>query len=130
MNAPLSEKEVKPSTKNALIEVLPPAPKYFPDQIAIDMWEEMGAILIADGDLTKKVLYGLALLCVMHSQIEGLMRKQRKPTMQMIATYRSLLNDFGMTPAAAKSLAGKKDAPPKKEEPVNPFSTVGAASRR
>ncbi|MGJ8620675.1 MAG: P27 family phage terminase small subunit [Methylophilaceae bacterium] len=83
-----------------MIENPPEPPDWIVDKNAKKEWNRLVPILIANGLLTEGGLSALAIMCGMHGKIVGLFEIGATPTGFMIAQYRALMNDFGLTPSS------------------------------
>lgn len=83
-----------------LIEHMPPAPDWLPNSHAKKEWNRLGPILIAVGLLTEGGLSAFGMLCSLHGKLVQLWAAGESPTGHMVAQYRNLINDFGLTPVA------------------------------
>jgi hypothetical protein len=78
----------------------PPAPDWLPNCHAVNEWTRLAPILAAVGLLTEGGLSALGVLCALHGKIVQLYAAGESPTGHMLAQYRALVNDFGLTPVA------------------------------
>ncbi|PXV60671.1 Phage terminase, small subunit [Dyella jiangningensis] len=83
-----------------LIELAPLPPEWLPNAHAVREWERLSTILAANKLLTEASLGPLGVLCALHGQIVQQYAAGIAPTGHMLAQYRNLVNDFGMTPVA------------------------------
>lgn len=79
---------------------LPPAPNWLPNAHAKKEWQRLGPILVANGLLTDGGLSAFGMLCSLHGKLVQLWSAGESPTGHMVAQYRNLINDFGLTPVA------------------------------
>ena len=103
------------------IGVVPDAPDWLPNGHAIREWDRLAPILVANGLLTEGGVSALGVLCALHGKVVQLFAAGEAPTGHMVAQYRNLINDFGLTPVAQ----GKVKAVNGSEKPQNKFSTNG-----
>jgi phage terminase small subunit len=89
-----------PQVELPKVEQVPPAPDWMPNVHAVNEWNRLAAILVANGLLTEGGTGVLAVLCALHGKIQQLYAAGESPTGHMIAQYRALANDFGLTPVA------------------------------
>lgn len=100
-----------------LADSVPPAAEWLPNTHAIKEWERLAPILHAAGLLTEGGLSALGVLCALHGELVDLWSRKVTPTGHMLAQYRSLVNDFGLTPVAQGKVRPIGEAKTK-----NPFS--------
>lgn len=103
-----------------IVSTMPPAPDWLPNSHATKEWERLGPILVANKLLTQAGLSAFGMLCGLHGKIVQLWSAGESPTGHMVAQYRNLINDFGLTPVAQ----GKVKALGKEPE-TNPFARNG-----
>ena len=87
-------------TELPTVDALPEAPTWLPNAHAVNEWNRLGPILVANKLLTSGGLSALGMLCALHGKIVQLYAAGEAPTGHMIAQWRALTNDFGLTPAA------------------------------
>lgn len=98
----------------------PPAPDWMPNAHAVKEWDRLAAILAANRLLTEASLSALGQMCALHGKIVQLYAAGESPNASLIAQYRALANDFGLTPVAQGKVR------PHGEEPAkNEFSSNG-----
>lgn len=93
----------KPVVKGVDVPVLaevPAAPDWLPNSHALNEWNRLSAFLVANRMMTEGGLSGLGVLCALHGKLVQLWSAGECPTGHMLAQYRSLINDFGLTPIA------------------------------
>lgn len=110
----------------------PPPPNWLPNAHAVKEWRRLAPILAKVGLLTEGGLASLGVLCATHGKIVQVFAAGDCPPASMIATYRSLVNDFGLTPAAQGKVraVGNPETPPQNEFGRNgkrPNSAGGSA---
>src|SRR5690606_4309529 len=81
-----------------LVSEIPPAPEWLPNKHAEAEWDRLAAILHANGLLTEAGLGPLAMLCALHGKLVQLWMAGETPTGHMMAQYRALVGEFGLTP--------------------------------
>lgn len=79
---------------------VPDAPDWLKNEHALTEWRRLAPILVANGLLTEGGLMALAHLCGLHGEIVDCYERRLKPSAYAYSTYRALLGDFGLTPAA------------------------------
>lgn len=102
------------------ISSVPDAPDWLPNPHAIKEWERLAPILVANKLLTEGGISALGVLCSLHGELVDLWSRRITPTGHMLAQYRALINDFGLTPVAQG-----KVKPVGKETDANPFGRNG-----
>lgn len=103
----------------------PPAPDWMPNAHAVKEWDRLAAILAANRLLTEASLSALGQMCALHGKIVQLYAAGESPNASLIAQYRALANDFGLTPVAQGKVRPHGEAPAKNE-----FSTNGKRPAR
>lgn len=98
----------------------PPAPDWLPNAHAVKEWERLARILAAHKLLTEAGLSALGTLCALHGKLVQLWAAGESPHASLIAQYRGLVNDFGLTPVAQ----GKVKSGGEKEK-GNKFAAFG-----
>lgn len=102
----------------------PAAPDWLPNAHAIKEWERLAPILVSVGLLTEASISVFGNLCALHGKLVKLWSAGESPTGHMLAQYRALVNDFGLTPVARGRV--KLLAETRKE---NPFDRNGKPPR-
>lgn len=111
-----------PAIDLPLVAAIPEPPDWLPSAHAIKEWNRLAPILFRLGLLTEGGLSALAMLCALHGNLVQMWTAGVKPTGHLIAQWRSLYNDFGLTPAAQ----GKVKAIGETEgQPANRFGRNG-----
>ncbi|PSJ18341.1 P27 family phage terminase small subunit [Nitrosomonas supralitoralis] len=108
------------SVKFPLIVDMPVSPDWLPNAYAVNEWNRLVPLLMANKLLTEGALSALAILCSLHGKIVQLYSTGDTPTGHMISQYRNLINDFGLTPVSqgkVKAFGG--------EDKPNPFANNG-----
>lgn len=99
---------------------VPSAPDWLPNAHAVKEWERLAPILVANKLLTEAGTSALGMLCALHGKLVQLWAAGEAPVASMVAQYRNLINDFGLTPVAQGKVK------PVGEEPAsNKFSNRG-----
>lgn len=83
-----------------LVDGVPSAPDWLPNAHAIKEWDRLAPILTANRLLSEASLSALGMLCALHGKIVQLYAAGEAPTGHMMAQYRNIVNDFGLTPVA------------------------------
>ncbi|MCR8961156.1 P27 family phage terminase small subunit [Variovorax sp. S2] len=97
---------VQPSRDDKLSVELPPVvdvpepPEWLPNAHAVKEWKRLAPILVANKLLTDVGLSPLGNLCALHGKMVQLWAAGEAPVASMVAQYRNLINDFGMTPVS------------------------------
>lgn len=113
-------REPAPSVELPLVSSTPEAPDWLPNAHAVKEWDRLAPILTANKLLTEAGCSALGHLCALHGKIVQLWAAGEAPTGHMLAQYRNLVNDFGLTPVAQG-----KVRPQGKEADANPFARNG-----
>ena len=100
-----------------LVSDVPCAPDWMPNAHAIKEWDRIAPILQRIGLLTEGGLSALGQMCALHGKIVQLYAAGESPNASMVAQYRALANDFGLTPVAQGKVRPSGEAPKD-----NPFS--------
>lgn len=103
---------------------IPDAPDWLPNSHAKKEWDRLAPTLHAVGLLTEAGLSALAHLCSLHGKLVQLWSAGESPNGNMMAQYRSLANDFGLTPVAQ----GKVKASAESKQGGNQFASNGKRS--
>lgn len=88
---------------------VPDAPDWMPNAHATKEWQRLAPILHGVGLLTDAGLSALGMLCALHGKLVQLWSAGESPTGHMLAQYRALVNDFGLTPVAQGKVRGNGD---------------------
>lgn len=112
-----------PTIDLPLVSDIPGAPDWMPNAHAIKEWDRLAPILHGVGLLTEGGISTLAHLCALHGKIVQLYAAGESPNASMVAQYRAIANDFGLTPVAQGKVRPSGEKP--KE---NPFSRNGKRS--
>lgn len=102
-------------TKLQKIKTIPPCPKWLTGNAPLH-WVRIADFLIRANALNAATLDGLAVLAQLAEDVENCYRSGTTAPGALINNYRSMLNDFCMTPAAQqralKDLPEKPPTPP------------------
>jgi phage terminase small subunit len=101
-----------------LVSEVPDAPDWMPNPHAVKEWNRLAPILHAVGLLTDGGLSALGKLCALHGKLVQLWAAGESPTGHMLAQYRAMVNDFGLTPVAQGKVRGNGDT----SKPGNRFA--------
>ncbi len=112
--------ESGPQVNFDCVDDVPPAPDWLPNAHAVREWDRLAPILHANRLLTQAGLSPLGMLCALHGKIVQLYAAGESPTGHMLAQYRNIVNDFGLTPVAQG-----KVRPLGEEKKVNRFGGNG-----
>lgn len=100
-----------------LLDELPAPPDWLPNAHARNEFNRLAQALFNNKLLTEGGVMALAHLCALHGKLVQLWAAGEAPTGHMMAQYRALVNDFGLTPVAQG-----KVRPSGKEESGNPYA--------
>ena len=92
------------------VDAVPAAPDWLPNAHAVKEWERLAPILLIHGLLTAAGLMAFGHLCSLHGKLVQLWAGGESPTGHMMAQYRALVNDFGLTPVAQGKVAASDRA--------------------
>ena len=113
-------RDEKPSVDLPPVSQVPAAPDWLPNAHAVKEWDRLAPILVANKLLTEAGLSALGMLCALHGKLVQLWSAGEAPVASMVAQYRNLINDFGLTPVAQGKVK------PVGEEPAgNKFANRG-----
>jgi len=113
-------RDEKPSIDLPPVSQVPAAPDWLPNAHAVKEWDRLAPILVANKLLTEAGLSALGMLCALHGKLVQLWSAGEAPVASMVAQYRNLINDFGLTPVAQGKVK------PVGEEPAgNKFANRG-----
>lgn len=82
------------------VSEVPPAPDWLPNAHAVKEWDRLAPILVANKLLTEAGTSALGMLCALHGKLVQLWAAGEAPVASMVAQYRNLINDFGLTPVS------------------------------
>jgi hypothetical protein len=82
------------------LEQCPDPPDWLPNSHALKEWNRLGRILTANKLLNDANLAAFGQLCALHGKLTQLWAAGETPTGHLLAQYRNLINDFGLTPVA------------------------------
>lgn len=117
-------RDTAPGVTLPLVATVPTAPDWLPNAHAVREWDRLAPILMANKLLTEGATSVLAVLCALHGKLVQMWAAGEAPTGHMIAQYRNLANDFGLTPIAQGKLK-----PTGVIESENPFAKFGKRPR-
>ncbi len=113
----------KPANLLPPIADIPAPPDWLPNCHAVAEWNRLAPLLVANKLLTEGGLSPLGNLCAIHGKMVQLWAAGEAPVASMVAQYRSLINDFGLTPVSQG-----KVRPVSGEAQTNPFLKNGQRS--
>lgn len=103
-----------------VVSSVPDAPDWLPNAHAVKEWNRLAPVLVANKLLTEGGLSPLGNLCALHGKMVQLWAAGEAPVASMMAQYRNLVNDFGLTPVAQGKVKPVADKPE-----GNPFARNG-----
>jgi len=89
-----------PSVELPPVDEVPSPADWLPNSHAVKEWERLAPILVANKLLTEAGLGAFGQLCALHGKLVQLWAAGEVPVASMVAQYRNLINDFGLTPVA------------------------------
>jgi len=114
------DRKATPAAELPVVTETPSAPDWLPNSHAVKEWDRLAPILVANKLLTEGGLSAFGMLCALHGKLVQLWAAGEAPVASMVAQYRNLINDFGLTPVAQG-----KVKPVGEEPPANPFTKNG-----
>jgi phage terminase small subunit len=124
------DRDGPPLVELPLIDEVPPAPDWLPNAHAIKEWNRLAPILVANKLLTSAAISPLGHMCALHGKLNQLWAAGESPNASMLAQYRALANDFGLTPVAQGKVRPHGDEPAKNEFSQNGRKPEAAPKRR
>lgn len=118
-----ADRQAPPPLDIPPIAELPKPPTWLPNSHATNEWKRLGPRLLERGLLTEEGLMAFGHLCALHGKIVQLWAAGESPTGHLLSQYRSLVNDFGLTPMSQGKVTPNGGARPK--APDNPFVQHG-----
>lgn len=91
------------------VSEIPPPPDWLPNAFAVREWNRLAPILFDNGLLTEASLSTLGVLCSCYGELAKQYSAGLSPTGHLVAQYRNLINDFGMTPSSASKVRASGD---------------------
>ncbi len=95
-----------PAVEMPLVLDVPEAPDWLPNKHAEAAWNRLTRILHSNRLLTEASLSPLAMLCALHRKLVQLWMAGETPTGHMVAQYRALVGEFGLTRIAQGKVKG------------------------
>jgi phage terminase small subunit len=129
----LSTNQLKVAETNVAIfpsvMAVPEPPVWMTHEHALEEWYRLSALLINVRILDQAALSALAILCSIHGDLVTTLSKNvrgRRPlNPSLLAQYRALVNDFGLTPMSRLKVRNDKT-----EGKENAFAKNGQQGRR
>jgi hypothetical protein len=87
-----------------LVEAVPPPPSWLTHPLAVEEWMRLARILVANRLLSEGALGPLGILCALHAALATATSAGATPKASLVAQYRALAGDFGLTLAGAQRL--------------------------
>lgn len=94
------DRAAPPAVDLPTVSDVPSPPDWLPNSHAVKEWERLAPILVANKLLTEAGLSAFGMLCSLHGKLVQLWSAGEAPVASMVAQYRNLINDFGLTPVA------------------------------
>ena len=98
-------REVAAGMPLPVLDAAPPAPDWLSVH-AVKEWDRLAPMLVANGLLTEGGLSALAVLCALLGDLVRSWAAGIVPKGALLAQYRGLCNDFGLTPIAQGKVRG------------------------
>jgi hypothetical protein len=89
----------------------PNAPDWLPNAYAVQEWQRLAPILVANGMLTEANTWSLALICALRGRITQTINAGETPSGHVISQCRHLTNDLGLTSVASIRIKAPSAAP-------------------
>ena len=112
-----------PEIELPLVVETPDAPDWMINTFAVDEWNRLTQILMANKLLTDGDLSTLGHLCNLHGKMVQLYNAGETPTASMLSTLRNMQSDFGLSPVARGKVSAAGN--PAGGGAGNPFSGNG-----
>lgn len=94
------DRTAAPAVELPPVAEVPAPPDWLPNAHALKEWHRLAPILVANKLLTEAGLSAFGMLCSLHGKLVQLFAAGEAPVASMVAQYRNLINDFGLTPVA------------------------------
>jgi hypothetical protein len=114
------DRDSAPIVDLPLVDDVPEPPDWLPNPHAVKEFKRLAPILHANRLLSTASVSTLGMLCALHGKIVQLYAAGEAPTGHMMAQYRGIANDFGLTPVAQG-----KVRPSGEQEKANRFGRNG-----
>src|SRR5262245_31612381 len=115
-----SREPIPPHVELPTLTDVPDPPDWLANAHATKEWKRLAPILVANKLLTEPGLAAFGHMCSLHGKLVQLWSAGESPTGHMLAQYRNLINDFGLTPVAQGKVKNLGT-----EDKGNPFSKFG-----
>lgn len=112
--------DAPPLAELPAVRGIPKPPDWLPNAHAVKEFERLAPILHANKLLTEPAIAALGHLCALHGSLVQQWAAGLPPTGHMIAQYRALINDFGLTPVAQGKVKPVDDG-----QKANKFAGIG-----
>ena len=89
-----------------IVDGLPEAPEWLPNAHAVLEFNRLAAILFNNGLLIEGAVSSLGHLAALHGKLVQQWTAGTCPTGHLMAQYRNLINDFGLTPISCSKIGG------------------------
>lgn len=103
-----------------LVDEIPDVPHWVTHEVAVAEFKKLAPILYKHGLLTVGGVAGLGVLCNLLGQLVQTWMDGESPSGHVLAQYRQLINDFGLTPVAQSRVTPSTQKPKD-----NPFKANG-----
>ena len=107
------------------LEVAPPPPEWLLDDAAVEEWNRLASLLVANRMVSDMDLGTLAHLCAVHGQIVACYLAGITPKGSLVGVYASMSAAFGLTPATRSKAISTQTG-----TTANPFRAFVAATKR
>lgn len=100
---------------------IPDPPDWLPNAFAVKEWERLAPVLTELGLLNHANVNAFGALCAVQGKLMHVFSLGESPAAQLLSQYRSLINDFGLTPAAMSRM--NKEPLKNAQQKANKFAT-------
>lgn len=105
------DRAAPPAVELPLVTNVPEPPDWLPNAHAVKEWKRLAPVLHSCKLLTTAGLTTFGVMCALFGKICQLYAAGEAPTGHMLAQYRALANDFGLTPVAQGKVKGGGEGP-------------------
>ncbi len=100
---------------------IPDPPDWLPNAFAVKEWKRLAPVLTELGLLNHANVNAFGALCAVQGKLMHVFSLGESPNAQLLSQYRSLINDFGLTPAAMSRM--NKEPLKNAQQKTNKFAT-------
>lgn len=103
------------------LEQVPEPPDWLLNAHAVNEWKRLAPLLVKNKLLTEAGQSALGVLCSLHGELQRQLSVGIMPTAHLVAQYRAMSNDFGLTPMSQGKVRPSGEA----EKPGGKFGGIG-----